>query len=140
MQEQAPLPVRKRSGQRGSGRRPPGELPPMPPPSDPLSRQDKQKIFKGMVVGELEAGFLRYSRREALLRYAAKLGIPEFQATLLIAEAQFHSDQIEPIHFDTAATLESITRFDAWSVPMRLAFALTGAVFIDLLLIYWLFG
>lgn len=90
-----------------------------------------------MVVGEMEAGFLRYSKREALLGYASRLGIPEFEAMLLIAEAQYHSGQIEPVSFDTAATLESITRPEAWSVPLRLSLAVTVAILVDLLLIYW---
>ena len=106
----------------------------------PLTMEDKRNIFKGMVVGELESGFLRYSRRQSLLGYAAKLGIGEFEASLLIAEAQFHASDIEPIQFNTAATLETLTRPDAWSAQMRLVFALTAAIFIDLLLIYWLFG
>jgi hypothetical protein len=93
-----------------------------------------------MVVSELEAGFLRYSRREVLLKHAASLNIPEFEACLLIAEAQFHSGDIEPIEFQTAATLESITQPEAWSIPLRLAVALAAAVVIDLVVIYLLFG
>ena len=102
--------------------------------------QEKRTIFKGMVVGEMEAGFLRYSRRQALLGYAAKLGIPEFEACLLIAEAQYYAGDIEPIDFDSAATFEAVTHPEAWSIPMRLAFTLAAAVFVDLLLIYWLIG
>lgn len=105
-----------------------------------FTQEEKRTIFKGMVVGEMEAGFLRYSRRQALLGYAANLGIAEFEACLLIAEAQYHADHIEPIRFDTAATLETVTHPEAWSIPMRLAFTLVAAIFIDLLLIYWLIG
>ncbi len=120
--------------------KPSAQLPGAHRPIVPFTGQEKRKIFKGMVVGELEAGFLRYSRREALLRYAARLGIPEFEACLLIAEAQYHAGDIEPIQFDTAATLDSITRPEAWSIPMRLSFTLVVAIVADLLLIYWLFG
>ena len=49
-----------------------------------FTRQEKRDIFRGMVIGELEAGFLRYSRRKALLNYAGRLGINEFDAALLI--------------------------------------------------------
>ena len=108
--------------------------------SAPFTGQEKRDIFKGMVVAELEAGFLRYSRRQALLKYAARLGIPEFEACLLIAQAQYHSGDIEPIQFGTAATLDTISHPEAWSIPMRLAFTLAAAVFVDLMLIYWLFG
>jgi len=99
--------------------------------------EEKRKIFRGMVVGELEAGFLRYSRRQALIQYAAKLGIPEFEATLLIAEAQYRADQLEAVSFDTAATFDTVTRPEIWSVPLRITFAVVAAAFVDLAVIYW---
>lgn len=100
---------------------------------------EKRDIFKGMVVGELDAGFLRYSRRQALLDYAQKLGIPEFEACLLIAEAQYHAGDIEPVRLDSAATLENVEKMENWSIPVKLLVALFVAIFVDLLLIYWLF-
>jgi hypothetical protein len=103
-----------------------------------FTSEEKRRIFRSMVVGELDAGFLRYSKREELIRYAAHLGLTEFEAMLLIAEAQHNADQIEPLHFDSAATLEALSRPEAWSIPMRLSFALIVAVFVDLLLIYWI--
>lgn len=106
----------------------------------PFTHEEKRRIFRGMVAGELEAGILRYSRRTQLLRYAERLGIDEFEATLLIAEAQYHADQIEPIRFDSDASLESLSRPEAWSIPVRLAVAVMAAIFINLLLIWWLVG
>jgi len=105
-----------------------------------LTSEEKRKIFKAMVVGELEVGFLRYSRREALLRYASGLGIPEFEACLLIAEAQFHADDIEPIAFIPPGTLIATPRDESWSVSLRLAAIGGVSVFVDALLLYWLFG
>lgn len=122
-----------------SSRRPASKAPGYAP-IVPFTGQEKRAIFKGMVVAELEAGFLRYSRRQALMDYAAKLGIPEFDACLLIAEAQYRSNEIEPVHFDAAATLDNLTRPETWSVSLRLALALVTAAFLDLLAIYWLFG
>ena len=103
-----------------------------------FTSEEKRRIFKSMVVGELDAGFLRYSKREELIRYAANLGLTEFEAMLLIAEAQHNADQIEPLHFQSVATLAAMTRPEAWSIPMRLSVALVVAAFIDLLLIYWI--
>mgnify|MGYP001265035476 CR=1 FL=1 len=40
-----------------------------------FTSDEKRQIFKGMVVGELEAGFLRYSKREELIRYAVEHGL-----------------------------------------------------------------
>jgi len=115
----------------------------------PIERQDsarlsftieeKRKVFKGMVVAELESGFLRYSRRQALLKYAELLGLGEFEASLLIAEAQFRSGDIEPASFHTPVDLASLTRPDVWSIPMRLSLVLVAAAFIDLMLIHWIF-
>jgi len=129
MQQQTPAPGLAAKGEPYSPRQ----------PAASLNGEDKRRIFKGMVVSELEAGFLRYSSRKKLLRYASRLGIHEFEAALLIAEAQFYSDRIEPIHFDAAATFETVTRPETWSASMRLTFALVTAVFVDLLVIYWLF-
>jgi hypothetical protein len=105
-----------------------------------FSYDEKRNIFKGMVVSELEAGFLRYSRRQELIKQAARLGIPEFEACLLIAEAQFKAGDIEPIRLDTAATLDHLSRPETWSIPVQLVVAAFIAVCVDLLAIYWLFG
>jgi len=118
-----------------------------PTPVAPVERRravaftldEKKRIFKAMVVGALEAGFLRYSWRQELLRYAKTLQIPEFEATLLIAEAQYYSGDIEPMPPGDAAGLGPELPAPGWSIPTRLCFALTAAIFIDLLLIYWLF-
>lgn len=102
--------------------------------------EEKRNIFKGMVVSELEAGFLRYSRRQELLKQAARLGIAEFEACLLIAEAQFKAGDIEPIRLDSAATLENLSRPETWSIPVQLVVAAFIAVCVDLLALYWIFG
>lgn len=109
-------------------------------PAAAFTSEEKRRIFKGMVVSELEAGFLRYSKREELIRYAAHLGLSEFDAMLLIAEAQHAAGEIEPLRFESPATFRALSRPDGWTVPMRLSFALVAAIFIDLLLIYWLCG
>ena len=104
-------------------------------PTGCFTSDEKRKIFRGMVVAELEAGFLRYSRRQSLIQYARRLGISEFDANLLIAEAQYRRDEIEPTGFLSPATLESVAAPERWSISMRLALALVAAIFIDLLLI-----
>jgi len=108
-------------------------------PTARFNNEDKRQIFKAMVVSELEAGFLRYSNRAKLIEYASRIGIQEFEATLLIAEAQFYSEQIEPIHFEGAGALDTTTQPESWSASMQLTFALVTAMLVDLVLIYWLF-
>lgn len=116
---------------------PPAGPPAAAPPGrlDPL---DKRQVFKQMVVGSLESGFLRYSKRKALLDYAARIGISEFDAMLLIAEAQFYADQIEPAHIDSAVVLREPPRVETWSPGTRLLIALGVAVVLDVTLLSWL--
>ena len=104
-------------------------------PAQKFTVEEKRTVFKGMVVGELEAGFLRYSKRQALLRYAAGLNIPEFEASLLMAEAQYRADDIEPIGFNPAKIMDQP---EVLSFRQRLGMALLAAIFIDLVLIWWI--
>ena len=103
---------------------------------DPL---DKRQVFKQMVVGSLEAGFLRYSKRKALLDYASRIGISEFDAMLLIAEAQFYADRIDAARVDAALVGPAPPRVEAFSPRGKLLLALGTAVAVDLVLILWLF-
>ncbi len=103
-----------------------------------LTREEARRIFKGMVVAELDAGFLRYSRRQALLKQASRMGIADFEAALLIAEAQYYSGDLEPLE-PPPAFLQDESRPPAWSPAIQLAFAAVVALLVDLVLISWLF-
>jgi hypothetical protein len=104
--------------------------------ADPL---DKRQVFKQMVVGALESGFLRYSKRKALLDYASRIGITEFDAMLLIAEAQFYADQIDPKQVDLALVMDESPRVEIFTPGTKLTIALGTAVALDIALICWLF-
>jgi hypothetical protein len=103
-----------------------------------LDLLDKRQVFKQMVVGSLDSGFLRYSRRKALLHYAAGIGISEFDAMLLIAEAQFYADRIEPAPADGSWLLEDPPHIEVWSAGTRLLLAFGVAAILDAALICWL--
>jgi len=108
-------------------------------------RFNRREVFKQMVVAQLEAGFLRYSSRQALMEYAGKLGISPFDATLLIAEAQFYADRIDPqpaplVHSHLFPAGDEEPAGSSESFTCRLMFAGTVALLIDLLLVYWLVG
>lgn len=111
-----------------------------PPPTGTFSPAQKREVFKRMVVSELDAGFLRYSKREALMKYAAQAGISEFEASLLIAEAVYREKDLEPLAFDSAATLATLSHVEVWPIRIKLAVALLAAALIDLVLIYWILG
>ena len=105
-----------------------------------FTAEEKRELFKGMVVSSLESGFLRYSSRQSLMKYAGILGIREFEASLLIAEAQFGTNDIAPVAFDSVANLDRLARPDTWSVSLRLTFALAAAIVIDLVVVRLMFG
>ncbi|MGB9623746.1 MAG: hypothetical protein ACPMAQ_02695 [Phycisphaerae bacterium] len=110
-----------------------------------FTQAERRRIFRQMVVHELEAGVLRYSRRRALLRYAEEIGIAPFDANLLIAEAQYGAKQLDPAEFDARADFplppfEPADRPEAFSSGYQLLFALLIAAMIDLMLIVWING
>lgn len=105
-----------------------------------LTADQKREVFKGLVVGSLDAGFLRYTRRQQLLEIAARMGIEEFEACLLIAEAQFRSteiDPMEPSEVEDYGDHRAVSR--GLSVSMQITLALVAAAFLDLIIVLWLF-
>ncbi len=104
----------------------------------PLTMEEKHEVFKGLVVASLDAGFLRYSRRQELLKIAARLGLGEFEACLLIAEAQFQSGDIDPIASDEFAHFQESPVPAGLSVWMRIGLAMAVAAIFDVVLLGWL--
>lgn len=105
----------------------------------PLTAEDKRAFFKGVVVNCLDAGFLRYSRRQELLKIAEQLGIGEFEACLLIAEAQFHSDTIDPVEAGNYVddSVASVAGKLSKSF-MHIGTAIIAAALVDIALVVWL--
>jgi hypothetical protein len=102
---------------------------------------ERRRIFQQMVITELEGGVLRYTRRRALQRYAEEIGIPAFDANLLIAEAQYRARQLDPIELDAGSDLllpQTPPRSSFWPTGYHLAFALLAASIVDLILIGWI--
>ncbi|HOA74977.1 MAG TPA: hypothetical protein PL151_15750 [Phycisphaerae bacterium] len=118
--------------------RPPAEEPADSRRGKALSVQDKRELFKSLVVHSLDAGFLRYSRRQELLRIAAQLGFGEFEACLMIAEAQFHSDQIDPAEAGNLASYDVTPVARGVLTTAQIAAALIAAAVVDAILILWL--
>jgi hypothetical protein len=104
-----------------------------------LCENEKRIIFKQMVVSKLEGGFLRYSSRQSLMHAASQLGIGEFEATLLIAEAQYYSDDVETVRIDPIPLNRQSALSEDRSALARIGLALITGVFVDLLVVFWLF-
>ena len=103
-----------------------------------FTQAEKRKIFAEMVIAELEGGLLRYSRRRSLLRFAEDMGIPAFDANLLIAQAQHRNRQIAPAEFDATLDFPTAVHPETWSASYKLLFALITAAIINLLVIGWM--
>ncbi len=100
---------------------------------------EKRHVFKAMAAGMLEGGFLRYSQRQELLRFAQQLGIAQFEAALLIAQVQYLPEEPAPLpsgEWVAAPADQEPERLSDWS---RLSLALTAAIAVDLLAIWLLF-
>ena len=113
-----------------------------PAPSPPATRlpagqANVREVFKSVVVASLDAGFLRYSRRAELIELAGRLGIGEFEACLLIAEAQFRSGEIDPVEFAESG-LSPTPVAEGISTSTKIALALAAAAFVDVLVVCWL--
>lgn len=63
----------------------------------PLTPRERRIIFREMIKAELEAGVLRYSKRRQLIHYAAKMGLAEFEAHLIIAQVQHGLDSLDAV-------------------------------------------
>jgi hypothetical protein len=100
-----------------------------------LNKNERRAIFKKMAAQELEAGLLRYSRRQRLIHYGRMLGFSPFEAHLLIAEAQYEAGHLLPPTFDSTANLERMSDPEAWPTWFKVSFALIAAMIIDLLII-----
>jgi len=117
---------------------PPAEEPAARRPGKAMSAADKRELFKSLVVHSLDAGFLRYSRRQELLRVAAQLGLSEFEACLLIAEAQFHSDQIDPATAGEMGGYDIAPVARGLSLSTQVLSALIAAALIDAIILLWI--
>ncbi len=105
-----------------------------------FSAAERRKIFLHMVIAELEGGLLRYSRRRELQRYAEEIGIPAFDANLLIAEAQHRARRHEPIDIDPNQEYPpgpTLARPTALTAGLWLLSALLFAAVVNAVLLGW---
>lgn len=61
-----------------------------------FTEQQRRMVFYEMVKAEMDGGILRYNKRRQLLRFARKLGIAQFEASLMIAEVQYRDGDLAP--------------------------------------------
>ena len=107
----------------------------------PLKPREARTIFAEMVKAEMEAGVLRHSKRRRLLRFAAVMGIAEFEAQLMIAQVQTAASGEQPPQLLTAQGVrEKLRHAQQYHLTMKkILLASAGAAALNLIIIHWLF-
>lgn len=102
-------------------------------PPDP----DKQQFFE-LVLAQLDAGLLRYSKRLQLIKLAKQWSISEFEANLIIAHAQYHLGKGKALDL-TIRTDQQRPRGSEkfFSILIRTGLIVLLALLLDWLLIRW---
>ncbi len=109
-------------------------------PTLALRPREARIIFAAMVKADMEAGLLRYSKRRRLVRYAAKMGIPEFEAQLIMAQARTGAGSHGPVRPLTSDEIQNALRqARQYNLTMRkILIATAAAAAVNLLTINWL--
>ncbi len=110
-------------------------------PTLALRPPEARIIFAAMVKADLEAGLLRYSKRRRLVRYAAKMGIPEFEAQLIMAQARTGAGPQESVRPLTSDEIQiALRQAQQYNLTMRkILIATAAAAAVNLMTINWLF-
>ncbi len=110
-------------------------------PTLALRPREARIIFAAMVKAEMEAGLLRYSKRRRLVRYAAKIRIPEFEAQLIMARVRTEAGRNGPVRPLTPEGIrDSLKRARQYNLTMRkIVIATAAAAAVNLMTINWLF-
>lgn len=101
-----------------------------------FSDNQKRMIFRQMVAAELQQGRLPPLRRRQLVGFAQRLGIGHAEADLLIAQAQYATDAVEPPELTEDPLVATVL-----AVPhrrprrIRLALILLTILVVDLLVV-----
>lgn len=110
-------------------------------PTLALRPREARIIFAAMVKADVEAGLLRYSKRRRLARYAAKMGIPECDAQLIMAQVRTEAGQDGPVQPLTPEGIrDTLRRARQYNLTMRkILIATAAAAAVNIVTINWLF-
>ena len=110
-------------------------------PTLALRPREARIIFAAMVKADMEAGLLRYSKRRRLVRYAAKMSIPVFEAQLIMARARTEAGpngSVSPVVSEDIR--DTLRRARQYNLTMRkILLATAAAAAVNLITINWLF-
>ncbi len=102
-------------------------------PPDP----DKQQFFE-LILAQLDAGLLRYSKRLQLIKLAKQWSISEFEANLIIAHAQYHLGKGKALDLTIRTDHQRPRRSERFfSILIRTGLIILLALLLDWLLIRW---
>ncbi len=110
-------------------------------PALALGPREARIIFVAMVEAEMEAGLLRYSIRRRLVRYAVKMGIPQFEAQLIMAQVRTGNGSPGSVRPLTPVDIrDTLSRARQYNLTMRkILIATAAAAAVNLITINWLF-
>ncbi len=110
-------------------------------PTLALRPREARIIFAAMVKAEIEAGLLRYSKRRRLVHYAAKIGIPEFEAQLIMSDVRTGAGPQGPVRPLTSGEIQDALRqARQYNLTMRkILIATAAAAAVNLMTINWMF-
>lgn len=98
---------------------------------------DKQQFFE-LVLAQLDAGLLRYSKRLQLIKLAKQWSISEFEANLIIAHAQYHLGKGQALDLTIRTDQQRPSRSEKFfSILIRTGLIILVALLLDWLLIRW---
>ena len=111
------------------------------PPTLALRPREARIIFAAMVKADMEAGLLRYSKRRRLVRYAAKIGIAEFEAQLIMAQVRTEAGPNGSVRPLTPEDIrDTLRRAGQYNLTMRkILIATAAAAAVNIITINWLF-
>ncbi len=110
-------------------------------PALALRPREARIIFAVMIKAEMEAGLLRYSKQRRLVRYAAKIGIAEFEAQLIMARVRTETGPQGSVLILTPDEIQNaLSRAQQFNLTMRkVLIATAAAAAVNMIMIKWLF-
>jgi len=97
-----------------------------------------RQLFREMVKGEIEDRPLSWSRRRALLRFAARLEIDAFEARLLVRGVEYECGHVAPAAMadvETPVQTDYLAQLGSRDVPFAVAMILLVGVLLGLVLL-----
>ncbi|MBN2562560.1 MAG: hypothetical protein JXQ75_16670 [Phycisphaerae bacterium] len=102
------------------------------------TRATNRRVFREMVVGEIENRPLSWSRRRALVRFGESLGIDAFEARLIVRAVEYACGHVEPAAMadvEPAVETDYLARLAPCGASLQIAVVLLAGVLLGLVVL-----